>query len=128
MQGEIKCQRRKKAVEADVAVDWGAYFESIKGVCPWSWSAWQTGAIEISHWHSQVKELKNYKARLYIAPKHKPRQLKKICSRLNLTRTHEEWLWSHPSFAHNSTPVPVFIQQDRQLLEKARNNLKNNSL
>lgn len=110
---------------ADAEVNWCKYFEDIKTVCPWSWSAWQTGAIEITHWHSQVKELKNYKARLYIAPNHKPRQLKKICDRLNRQRQHEEWLWSHPDFAHNSTPQPTFIQQNRQDLEKARESVNN---
>lgn len=106
--------------------DWMAYFESIKEVCPWSWSAVLSGAIDIQHWHSQVENLDINKARLYIAPNHNPRQLKKICSRLNRERAHEEWLWSHPKYGHGSTPTPVLIQQDRHSLEKARKNLKNN--
>lgn len=121
-----QCPKRKKAQEVAAEAknyDWMAYFESIKTVCPWSWSAVLCGAIDITHWHSQVKDLDKNKARLYLAPNHKPRQLKKICDRLNRNRPHEEWLWSHPKYGFNSTPVAVLIQQDRHTLEKARKNL-----
>jgi len=120
--GELSWLRRRKKVHvADVAVDWESYFKSIRQVCPWSWAAWKKQQITITNWHSQIFELGNFQARLYIAPNHNARQLKKISNRLNRERPHEEWLWSHPDFAHNSTPVPVFIQQDRLILERARN-------
>ena len=106
---------------ADVAVDWEQYFNSIKQVCPWSYSAWLKQEIHTINWHSQIIDLGSYKARLYITNKHNPRQLKKMTDRFNRERQHEEWLWSHPDFGFNSTPVAVFIQQDRQLLEQARN-------
>lgn len=120
-------QQRKKAAEAAVEanLDWLTYFESIREVCPWSGAAYKNGAIAIQHWHSQVNDLENYKARIYIAPTHNPRQLKKITDRLNNTRHNEEWLWSHPRYGYNSTPTPVLIQQDRNTLETIRKNLKN---
>ena len=106
---------------ADVAVDWEEYFYSIKTVCPWSWAAWLKKEIHTTNWRSHIIDLGSYQARLYIAPNHKPRQLKKMCDRFNAEREGEEWLWSHPDFGFNSTPVPVFIQQDRARLERARN-------
>lgn len=106
---------------ADVAVDWEEYFYSIKTVCPWSWAAWKKREIQITNWRSHIIDLGSRQAILYIAPKHNPRQLKKMSDRFNRTRQHEEWLWSHPDFSYNSTPVPVFIQQDRAKLERARN-------
>lgn len=107
---------------AEDAVNWEEYFFNIKTVCPWSWAAWQRQQIHITKWHSHILDLGSYQARLYIAPRHNPRQLKKMCDRFNSQRTHEEWLWSHPVFEHNSTPVSVFIQQDKLLLERARMN------
>lgn len=109
---------------ADVAVNWQQYFESIKPVCPWSLSAWNKKEIHITNWQSHIIDLDSYQARIYIAPNHNPRQLKKMCNRFNTYRTNEEWLWSHPDFANHSTPVPVFIQQDRDKLTSIR--LKNN--
>jgi len=114
-------------VEAD-EVNWQAYFENTKEVCPWSWRAWQAGQIHIQNWHSQAVVLGKLEARLYIAPKHKPRQLKKIADRLNLKRPDEEWLWSHPKFGHYSTPIAVLIQQDRYRLETIRKALNNTPL
>ena len=119
---------RKRAVAADVAVNWEQYFKSIKAVCPWSWSANNKSLIDIQNWHSQVYELNDYEARIYVAPKHNPRQLKKISTRLNRDRPTEEWLWSHPRYGYNSTPVPVLIQQDRTKLETIRKTLKNSDL
>lgn len=109
---------------ADVAADWNKYFRDIKSVCPWSYSAWKKQEIQITNWHSHILELGSYQARIYIAPKHKPRQLKKIADRLNTQRQHEEWLWSHPQYANNSTPVPVLIQQDRERLEAVRSHIQ----
>ena len=105
---------------ADVEVNWTAYFESIKKVCPWSNQAWRNGEINITNWQSNIIDLGSYNARLYTTTRHNPRQLKKMTDRFNRERQHEEWLWSHPDFGYNSTEVAVFIQQDRQLLERAR--------
>lgn len=105
---------------ADAEVDWTQYFENIKEVCPWSYSAWLKREIQIISWQSRIIDLGSYKARLYTTTKHNPRQLKKMSDRFNRERQHEEWLWSHPDFGFNSTPIAVFIQQDRQGLEQAR--------
>lgn len=106
------------------AVNWEEYFYNIKAVCPWSWSAWRQGKIDIVSWGTEIKELENYSARLYITHRHNARQLKKISGRLNNQRPQEEWLWSHPQYKNNSTPVAVFIQQDRRTLEHLRKNLE----
>lgn len=105
---------------ADAAVNWEEYFNNIKPVCPWSLSAWNKQEIHITKWRSHIINLDSYQARIYIALNHNPRQLKKMCDRFNITRQHEEWLWSHPRFGNYSTPVPVFIQQDRAKLTSIR--------
>ena len=102
------------------AVDWLAYFQNIKEVCPWSYSAVLQGKIRIETWHSHILDLGTDKAVVYLAPNHKPRQLKRISDRLNHSYSQYEFLWSHPKYQGNSTPVPVIIQQDAQLLEKIR--------
>jgi hypothetical protein len=84
--------------------------------------------IDIQHWHSQAKDLEHYEARIYVATNYKPRQLKKLSNRLNKEYVEYEFLWSHPKYGYNSTPVPVLIQQDRLKLETIRKNLKNNDL
>ena len=104
-------------------VNWHNYFETIKNVCPWSWASWQKNKIDIISWHSQIINLNYYEARVYIAARHNPRQLKKMSDRFNRERPNEEWLWSHPDYGFNSTPVAVFIQQDRQILDDLRRNL-----
>lgn len=101
---------------------WSDYFTLIRKECPWSYSAWRRGKIDIVSWTGEVKELGDWEARLYLLDR-KPRLLKKIEKRLNSTRHSEEWLHSHPSFGVSATPFPVLIQQHRQQLEQARNSL-----
>jgi hypothetical protein len=101
-------------------VDWNQYFESIKRVCPWSHVAFKRAAIDLTLWRGVISPLGNWEARLYLAPRHNPRQLKKMSDRFNRERPTEEWLWSHPTFGNHSTPVACFIQQDRQRLETIR--------
>ena len=103
---------------------WTRYFYSIRHVCPWSYSAWKRGKIEIDLWKGVARDLGNLEARVNIIGVIKPRLLKKIEERLNNERQSEEWLHSHPLFGINSTPVPVLIQQDREGLEKARKQSK----
>lgn len=109
---------------ADVAVDWHSYFESISVVCPWSLGAWRREGIDIQQWCGEVNPLDTWEARIYLAPRHKPRQLKKMADKFNNTRPKEEWLWSHPDFGNHSTPVPCFIQQHRNVLENIRKSLE----
>ena len=113
------------AKEADLeASNWQEYFHKIRAVCPWSYSAWKRGKIEIVSWTGQVTELGDLEARVYVY-ECKPRLLKKKEQQLNAQREHEEWLHSHPSFGINATHVPVLIQQHRLVLENARKSLEN---
>lgn len=109
----------------DAEVNWLSYFESIKKVCPWSHQAWRQGTLNFVEWQSEIYPLGSFSARIYIAQNHNPRQLKKMCNRFNQQRPDEEWLWSHPVYGFNSTPVPVFIQQHRKTLENIRLSRKN---
>ena len=73
-------------------------------------------------WTGEVKPLEDYVARMYLHPRASARLLKKIMHRMNDERPTEEWLYSHPGYGGHSTPVPVLIQQDYELLQKARKN------
>lgn len=106
------------------SVNWAAYFESIKCECPWSLGAYKQNKIRIQGWHSQILDLGTDEAIVYTAPKHRPRQLKRITERLNRDYPQYEFLWSHPKHGYNSTPVPVIIQQDQKRLESIRNRLE----
>ena len=112
---------------AAAEVDWEAYFKSIKTVCPWSYAAFKRAAVDLTLWRGVISPLGNWEVRLYLAPRHNPRQLKKMSDRFNRERPQEEWLWSHPSFENYSTPVPCFIQQDRQTLENIRFSMEKQS-
>lgn len=116
---------KEAAKKADLeASNWHNYFYNIRKVCPWSYSAFCKGKIQIVHWQRQVLELDDLEARVYIYYT-KPRLLKKIEQRLNDEREHEEWLHSHPQYGVNATPVPVLIQQSRIGLENARKSIEN---
>lgn len=104
---------------ASVEVDWAEYFQSIRRVCPWSFSAWQQGLIKIEKWRNRVIDLEPYAARVYVVEKLNPRRLKKLCQRLDQDPDCE-WLWSHPRYSGNSAPVPILIQQSRKELNAIR--------
>lgn len=101
------------------SVDWSEYFNRIKPVCPWSWAAWQRGEIWLGKF-SKPLPLDLYQARVYQFRDITPRRLKKIAQKLDESDSESEWLWSHPRYRHNSTPVPVLIQQNRARLNKIR--------
>ena len=104
----------KKAV-AEEKVDWSAYFERIKPVCPWSTAAWKKGQIQITKWSGEVYDLGNNQAIVYIVPNTNRRKLKKLCRKLD-TNIKYEWLWSEPTHGDYASPVPILIQQDRRKL------------
>lgn len=106
------------------AVDWLAYFKSIKGVCPWSLSAALQGRIRITDWHSQILDLGTDLAIVYRCTLN-AQQLKTITDQLNLNYEELEFFWSHPSQGGHSTPIPIIIQQDHLHLEKIRILTKN---
>ena len=55
---------------------------------------------------------------MYIHKNASGRILKKIMERMNELRPEEEWLFSHPMYKGHSTPVPILIQQDLEILNK----------
>lgn len=121
MEKEAAKKAANEAVENKAL--WEQYFTSIKRVCPWSYSAWLKGKIEICLWKGIPQPLGDLEARVNIIGVIKPRLLKKIEQRLNTEREDEEWLHSHPSFGIHSTPIPVLIQQNKHNLDMARANI-----
>ena len=101
-------------------VNWTEYFASIVSVCPWSRAYWSKKKIDVCEWTGRIQPLGENVARIYTHPRASARLLKKIMHRMNDERPTEEWLWSHPRYGGHSTPVPVLIQQDYELLQKAR--------
>ena len=103
-------------------VNWNQYFADIVSVCPWSKAYWQAQKIDVCRWRGEHKitPLGKCVARMWIHPYASAKRLINIAARLNQTRTHEEWLYSHPVYRHNSTPVPTLIQQDLHTLTQAR--------
>jgi len=112
----------KEAVSVN-NIDWGEYFASIVSVCPWSRAYWKQQKIQVMPWRGlrMVKELGDYVARIWIHKHASGRQLCNLHHRMNELRPHEEWLYSHPQYKGFSTPVPVLIQQNLEVLTKARN-------
>ncbi len=110
-------------------IDWKEYFTSIVSVCPWSSAYWSKQKIDVTRWQGEinVKELGDYVARMWVHPNASERRLSDIHHRLNNSRPHEEWLYSHNLSGGYSTPVPVLIQQDLEVLTRARNLIKEKS-
>tara|TARA_X000001382_G_scaffold122171_1_gene104947 strand:- start:479 stop:811 length:333 start_codon:yes stop_codon:yes gene_type:complete len=102
---------------------WSAYFKKIQPVCPWSWDHWCQGLIDITE-DPEYKQLGKYTARVCIRKDHRPSFLEYEADFYNNLFEDEEWLWSHPDYGRYSTPVPVVIQQNRAILEQARNKEK----
>jgi hypothetical protein len=111
-----------KAAAVSAEVDWLSYFESIQQECPWSLKAWKQGKICIAKWKGTALPLDAYSARMYLMELN-PRRLKKLCKKLDIEDKDCEWLWSHPSYGNNSTPVPVLIQQNRKQLNDIRSSM-----
>lgn len=98
---------------------WHNYFVLIRKYCPWSWSAWRKGLIDIQIWSGQAIPLNHYEARVYTHLR-KPRLLKKIAEQQMMLYPSEEWLYSHPQYKRAGTPEPCLIQQDSEKLNSAR--------
>jgi hypothetical protein len=96
-------------------IDWAAYFDSIKPVCPWSAAAWKKSEIKITQWTCEWEHLGNNQAIVYIVPNYNRRRLKKLCSKLD-TSLEYEWLWSEPRYGKHAAPTHILIQQDRRKL------------
>lgn len=101
-------------------VNWPQYFASIVGVCPWSKAYWYKQKIDIQPWTGTIQPLETYVARIYKYPTATARELYNLMRKFNRDRDDEEWLYSHPKFGGHSTPIPVLIQQDYEVLNRAR--------
>jgi len=102
--------------------DWDQYFSSIRDECPWSYSAWLRGQIDIVPWQGQVLPLGEYKSRLYTVDASD--QVVQYMAQ-ELDEGEYEWLFSYPGYGENATPETVLIQQERALLTKIRSKLLN---
>jgi len=121
---EEKEQRFKKEV------DWLAYYKSIKGVCPWSYSAYMQNKILHITVGDEPTEL-TWTSCFLGSPKHEallfeyPHEttIDMLLSVVNkIEEKHKELIafWSHPSEGDQNTEVPVVIVQDRKLLTDLR--------
>lgn len=97
--------------------EWAEYFAQIKPVCPWSYSAWHKGLIDVVEWTGVIIPLESYTARMYLVDS-SPQELEKMCEELDHGEC--EWLFSYPNFGEYATPVNVLIQQDRKTLNELR--------
>lgn len=103
-----------------VVVDWQDYFLKIKDQCPWSYTAWRRGLIDIQPWQGTPIDLGVYDARVYTVDMPNA-ELEQLC--YNLDEGEYEWLFSYPGYGSWATAVPCLIQQDRQELARIRQNL-----
>jgi hypothetical protein len=111
-------------VEKDVNhqnVNWLEYFTGIRAECPWSYSAYLQGAIDIREYTGEIQPLGKYQARVYTVLD--PSQSVKALSAA-LDHGEDEWLYSFPGYGPFATPVPVLIQQNRAKLNELRQQSK----
>lgn len=113
-------EARRVANAAAEEVNWSEYFASIVSVCPYSKMYWAKQKIDICEWTGEIKQLGDYVARVYTYPTASDYKLNKLMKQFNKEREDEEWLYSHNKHGGHSTPVPVLIQQDYKILERAR--------
>lgn len=97
--------------------EWAEYFELIKPVCPWSYSAWHRGLIDVVEWSGEVLSLDDYMARMYLVDTSTD-ELERMAQELG--HGEYEWLFSYPGYGETATPVNVLIQQSRATLQTLR--------
>lgn len=104
------------------SVNWREYFKSIRQECPWSYSAYLKGLIDIVEYTGEALPLGKYHARVYViaAP---DATVEAICAGLNYGS--DEWLFSYPGYGPFAAPVSILIQQDRKTLADLRAKLDN---
>lgn len=97
--------------------NWDEYFSSIREQCPWSYSAWLRGQIDIVAWQGQVLPLGGYQARMYTVDTSN-QIVEKMAEELD--EGEYEWLFSYPGYGEYATPETVLIQQSRAMLTRLR--------
>jgi len=107
-------------VEEDV--DWLKYFRSIKTQCPWSYSAYVKGQIDIVKYQGHKHPLGDYQARLYLLNVATD-TVEALCDSMAYDDDRDEWLFSYPGYGEYATAVPVLIQQNKQRLQQLRNEI-----
>ncbi len=117
-------RKRKKAQEE---VNWAEYFAKIRGVCPYSYKAHMSDKILFVDYSDKDFEtfaklygLTEHEAFVYKCYAKSGKWLNEKCDEMNVLLAQCEWLWSHPDYGNDSTPIPVIIQQDKQTLESIR--------
>ena len=100
------------------SVDWLEYFKSIRVECPWSYSAYLKGQIDIVEYTGRVIPLGDYAARVYVinAPNS---TVEALAAGLDY-EGKDEWLYSYPGYGPFAAPVSILIQQNRQQLKELR--------
>ena len=103
------------------SVNWYDYFKSIRQECPWSYSAYQKGLIDIVEYEGVRLPLGDYSARMYIV--NAPNETVEALA-ASWDQGEDEWLFSYPGYGDFATPVSVLIQQNRQQLNQLRSQQK----
>lgn len=104
------------------SVDWRSYFKSIRRQCPWAYTAYLNGLIDITEYTGHVIPLGDYEARVYTvdAPNH---TVEALADSLDRSDANNEWLFSYPGYGIFAAPVSILIQQDRAKLKQLREKL-----
>lgn len=107
------------------AVDWDTYFLGIKHRCPWAYTSWNKGTLQIVEWSGSPLPIRpSVEAVVYIMPK--KRIAKKLAKRYICD--DEEWFYSYPAYGPFATPVPTMIQQCRKRIDSIRERLNHESV
>ena len=104
------------------SVNWYQYFKDIRKECPWSYSAYIHGLIDIVPWvpKQAIPSLGKYQARMWLVD-YPDTVVEAMATELDTHDQVHEWLFSYPGYGEYATPVAVLIQQDRKTLEELRN-------
>ena len=128
-------QRHKEANEKEEEkqrhqeVDWGAYFDSIVKVCPWSKKYYMQDKILHVKVGTPGTELSFVAS--FSATNHKALLLEynegttidtllSVVDKIESKYLHLAAFWSHPDEKENNTPTPCVIVQDKQELTDLR--------
>jgi hypothetical protein len=107
------------------SVNWYQYFKGIRKECPWSYSAYIHGLIDIVPWAPKqtIPPLGQYQARMWLV--NYPNSIvEAMACELDSSDSQHEWLFSYPGYGEYATPVAVLIQQDRKTLADLRSKLQ----
>ena len=127
-----KEQRNKKEEEEKQRhqeVDWGAYFDSIVTVCPWSKKYYMQDKILHTKVGTPGTELTWVAG--FCASQHEALLLEynegtsidtllSVVEKIESKYLHLAAFWSHPDEKDNNTPTPCVIVQDKQQLTDLR--------